>query len=472
MVWRQPFPGPGPRRADHRRGHAASKVALLQEADAIVREEIAAAGLEREIWQSFAVLADIRSVGVMGDERTYGHPIIVRAVTSDDAMTADWARLPVRPAGADVEPHHQRGRRASTGSSTTSRRSRPARSSGSEPPRPSDTSSADVTNVATTRLQPVRNVRLHSPLVMNRPPPSRVARVARRRDRPWPWCPPSCPTPVAPPTRSTTSRPRSQQITDELERLEEQSDILAEDYVTAIDEKNQPRRRGRRRRAAGRRAGGRRRRAARRARPRSPCRRTWAPARTASGRCSATRRQFTDGLQRDQLSRVALSAGTATTDELDQAVADLEDERASLEDKRDAGRGARPSRSTQAKQATEEQKAEYDRGPRRGRGRARPAHPGGGGAPRPRVLRADAGREAAQAAAEQAAAASRRRRRPQQRPSSGRRAVGAAAAAAAAPAAAAAASSGRRGRRRPPPAPAPPIPAGVVARRHGRQRRA
>ena len=52
------------------------------------------AGLEREIWQAFAVLADIRSVGVMGDERTYGHPIIIRAVTSDDAMTADWARLP------------------------------------------------------------------------------------------------------------------------------------------------------------------------------------------------------------------------------------------------------------------------------------------------------------------------------------------------------------------------------------------
>ena len=70
------------------------KVATLQEADAIVREEIAWAGLEREIWQAFAVLPDIRSVGVMGDERTYGHPIIIRAVTSDDAMTADWARLP------------------------------------------------------------------------------------------------------------------------------------------------------------------------------------------------------------------------------------------------------------------------------------------------------------------------------------------------------------------------------------------
>ena len=70
------------------------KVAILQEADAIVREEIKAAGLEREIWQAFAVLPDIRSVGVMGDERTYGHPIIIRAVTSEDAMTADWARLP------------------------------------------------------------------------------------------------------------------------------------------------------------------------------------------------------------------------------------------------------------------------------------------------------------------------------------------------------------------------------------------
>ena len=59
-----------------------------------MREEVKAAGLEREIWQAFAVLPDIRSVGVMGDERTYGHPIIIRAVTSEDAMTADWARLP------------------------------------------------------------------------------------------------------------------------------------------------------------------------------------------------------------------------------------------------------------------------------------------------------------------------------------------------------------------------------------------
>jgi GMP synthase (glutamine-hydrolysing) len=94
MVWRQPFPGPG--LAVRILGEVTpERVAVLQQADAIVRAEIAAAGLEREIWQAFAVLAaDIRSVGVMGDERTYGHPVIVRAVTSDDAMTADWARLP------------------------------------------------------------------------------------------------------------------------------------------------------------------------------------------------------------------------------------------------------------------------------------------------------------------------------------------------------------------------------------------
>ena len=93
IVWRQPFPGPG--LGVRIIGEVTpDKVALLQEADAIVRAEIHAAGLDRQIWQAFAVLPDIRSVGVMGDERTYGHPIIIRAVTSDDAMTADWARLP------------------------------------------------------------------------------------------------------------------------------------------------------------------------------------------------------------------------------------------------------------------------------------------------------------------------------------------------------------------------------------------
>ena len=93
IIWRQPFPGPG--LGVRIIGEVTpDKVAILQYADAIVREEVRAAGLEREIWQAFAVLADIRSVGVMGDERTYGRPIIVRAVTSEDAMTADWARLP------------------------------------------------------------------------------------------------------------------------------------------------------------------------------------------------------------------------------------------------------------------------------------------------------------------------------------------------------------------------------------------
>lgn len=93
IVWRQPFPGPG--LGVRIIGEVTpDKVATLQHADEIVRHEVKQAGLEREIWQSFAVLADIRSVGVMGDERTYGRPIIIRAVTSDDAMTADWARLP------------------------------------------------------------------------------------------------------------------------------------------------------------------------------------------------------------------------------------------------------------------------------------------------------------------------------------------------------------------------------------------
>jgi GMP synthase (glutamine-hydrolysing) len=93
IVWRQPFPGPG--LGVRIIGEVTpDKVATLQHADFIVREELRRAGLEREIWQSFAVLPDIRSVGVMGDERTYGYPIIIRAVTSEDAMTADWARLP------------------------------------------------------------------------------------------------------------------------------------------------------------------------------------------------------------------------------------------------------------------------------------------------------------------------------------------------------------------------------------------
>ena len=77
-------------------------------ADAILLEEIRRAGLYRELWQSFAVLPAIRSVGVQGDERTYAYPIVIRAVTSEDAMTADWARLPYERAGDDLEPDHQR----------------------------------------------------------------------------------------------------------------------------------------------------------------------------------------------------------------------------------------------------------------------------------------------------------------------------------------------------------------------------
>ncbi len=93
IVWRQPFPGPG--LAVRIIGEVTpDKLAVLRRADAIVREEIKKAGLDREVWQAFAVLPDIRTVGVMGDERTYAYPIVVRAVTSEDAMTADWARLP------------------------------------------------------------------------------------------------------------------------------------------------------------------------------------------------------------------------------------------------------------------------------------------------------------------------------------------------------------------------------------------
>ncbi len=94
IVWRHPFPGPG--LAVRVVGEVtAEDLAILRAADRVVREEIGRAGLERETWQAFCVLlAEVRSVGVMGDGRTYQHPVVVRAVTSEDAMTADWARLP------------------------------------------------------------------------------------------------------------------------------------------------------------------------------------------------------------------------------------------------------------------------------------------------------------------------------------------------------------------------------------------
>jgi GMP synthase (glutamine-hydrolysing) len=93
IVWRQPFPGPG--LAVRIVGEITpDRLEVLRQADAIVVEEIRRAGLYREIWQSFAVLPAVRTVGVMGDDRTYAYPIVIRAVTSDDAMTADWARLP------------------------------------------------------------------------------------------------------------------------------------------------------------------------------------------------------------------------------------------------------------------------------------------------------------------------------------------------------------------------------------------
>jgi GMP synthase (glutamine-hydrolysing) len=93
ILWRQPFPGPG---LGVRVLEEVSweKLELLKEADAIVREEIKKAGLENDIWQAFAVLPPVRSVGVMGDARTYAYPVIIRAVVSDDAMTAEWAHLP------------------------------------------------------------------------------------------------------------------------------------------------------------------------------------------------------------------------------------------------------------------------------------------------------------------------------------------------------------------------------------------
>ena len=124
-------PGPGLACADHRRGHA-ERAEILRNADYVVVDEIKQAGLDRELWQAFAVLPAVRTVGVMGDGRTYAYPIIIRAVTSDDAMTADWARLPYdvieRIANRLIREVDGVNRVAST-----SRASRRAPSSGSEP---------------------------------------------------------------------------------------------------------------------------------------------------------------------------------------------------------------------------------------------------------------------------------------------------------------------------------------------------
>jgi GMP synthase (glutamine-hydrolysing) len=94
IVWRQPFPGPG--LGIRIIGEVtAERLAILREADSIARAELTAAGLDQTVWQCPVVLlADVRSVGVQGDGRTYGHPVVIRPVTSEDAMTADWARLP------------------------------------------------------------------------------------------------------------------------------------------------------------------------------------------------------------------------------------------------------------------------------------------------------------------------------------------------------------------------------------------
>ena len=93
IVWRHPFPGPG-LAIRIVGGIDEDRLEILRDADAIAREELTAAGLDRDVWQfPVVLLADVRSVGVQGDGRTYGHPIVLRPVSSEDAMTADWSRL-------------------------------------------------------------------------------------------------------------------------------------------------------------------------------------------------------------------------------------------------------------------------------------------------------------------------------------------------------------------------------------------
>jgi GMP synthase (glutamine-hydrolysing) len=93
VVWRQPFPGPG--LAVRVIGEVTrERLDILRKADAIITEEVRRAGLEREVWQAFGILPALQTVGVQGDTRTYAYPLVIRAVSSADAMTADWVRLP------------------------------------------------------------------------------------------------------------------------------------------------------------------------------------------------------------------------------------------------------------------------------------------------------------------------------------------------------------------------------------------
>ena len=108
MVQRQPFPGPG--LAIRIIGEVtAERLDTLRDADWIVIDEIKAAGLYRSVWQSFAILTPVRRVGVMGDGRTYANVVAIRAVTSEDGMTADWAKLPYDVLGQDLVADRERG---------------------------------------------------------------------------------------------------------------------------------------------------------------------------------------------------------------------------------------------------------------------------------------------------------------------------------------------------------------------------
>ncbi len=135
MVQRQPFPGPG--LAIRIIGEVtAERLDTLREADWIVIDEIKAAGLYRSVWQSFAILTPVRSVGVMGDGRTYANVVAIRAVTSDDGMTADWAKLPYEVLGKISSPDRQRGAGGQPRRLRHQLASRRRRSSGSRPPPP------------------------------------------------------------------------------------------------------------------------------------------------------------------------------------------------------------------------------------------------------------------------------------------------------------------------------------------------